>query len=348
MIGKPTRKVLSRTVLDLTGASSKGVIKGPSFGVDVSVLTVGRNRVMIANCDPISLIPALGPKDSALMSVNEVASDVATSANAPRYALFDLNLPARLSDRTLEQYWASISNVCSKLGVTIVGGHTGRFEGCDYSIVGGAMMWTFCRKNEYLTSNMARDGDDLLLTKSAAFGATAVLSRVFPQSVRRYVGPSLYRDCVTYFARMDTVLDSLEAASVGMHDKGVTAIHDVTEGGVYAAVFEMSSASRIGCVLYVDEIPVSAESLQVCKLFKIDPMRSLGEGSILVSSRPDKTGRILSRLKSRRVQATVIGRFTTKSQGVRGLTSKGETKIRYPIRDPYWDAYSRAMRKGWG
>ena len=135
---------------------------GPSPGVDVSVLDIGGGDVMVANCDPISLIPSIGPEDSATMSLYEVASDVATSGRSPRYVMLDLNLPPDLSDQVLGRYWKSINKTCHQLGVSILGGHTGRFEGCDYSIIGGATMWTTCRRNEFLTSSMAGDGDDLI------------------------------------------------------------------------------------------------------------------------------------------------------------------------------------------
>ncbi len=346
-IGKPRRRLLSNTVLRLTGARSKDVIVGPSFGVDVSVLEISEDRVMVANCDPISLMPELGISDSAEMSVHEVASDVATSGQAPQYALFDLNLPPRTSDKTLEIYWKSISRECAKMGISIIGGHTGRFEGCDYSIIGSATMWTICKKADYLTSSMASDGDDLILTKSAAFGATAMLAKSFPRKVRNFAGSSVFTEASNYFAKMNTIDDSLATVSVGIHDKGVTAIHDVTEGGVFGAVYEMATASRIGCKIEVEEIPVSEPTAQVSRLFRIDPMTSLGEGSLLVASKPEKTFHVVKALKEKKVKATLVGRFSSKFKGVRLMSKRSNVGLRYPSRDPYWMAYSRANRLGW-
>lgn len=346
-IGKPKRDILSNTVWRQTGSKSREVIVGPTFGIDVSVLRLVDNRVMVANVDPISLMPELGPKDSAALSVQEVASDVATSSRPPRYALFDLNLPPQVSNQELEEYWKSISRTCSQLGISIIGGHTGRFEGCDYSIAGSATMWTMCNRDEYLTSAMARDRDDVILTKSAAYGATAVLTRAFPNMVRRFLGPSLYDAAYNYFDSMGTVENSLTACRVGIHDKGVSAIHDVTEGGIFSAIYEMTSASGVGCVIDIENIPVSDETQLICKLFHFDAMRSLGEGSLLIACRPEKTYKVLNKLHSRNVHASVIGHMSSKVRGVRGFTKKGSAKIEYPDRDPYWQAYWRASRKRW-
>jgi len=146
---------------------------------------------------------------------------------------------------------------------------------------------------------------------------------------------------------MNTVNDSLTAVKVGIHRYGVTAIHDVTEGGVFAAVLEMANASAVGGIVDVESIPVSEETLQVSKLFRIDPLTSLGEGSLVIASRPDKTKHVMDRLRSNDVQATVIGQFSSRVQGVRGREGNRRARIRYSARDPYWQAYSRGLRKGW-
>jgi hydrogenase expression/formation protein HypE len=346
-LGKPSPQVMSETIFRYKGVESRTVLVGPRPGVDVSVIDMGGGQVMIVNCDPISFIPHLGPKDSAVMSINEVASDVATSGIAPSYAMFDLNLPPQFSDSLLMAYWRSIHHTCKDRGLSIVGGHTGRFEGCDYSIVGSATMWTTAKNNAYLTSRMASNGDDLIFTKTAAYGATSVLTRAFPRTVRKHLGKSLFEQAWKYLRGTDTVDDSLSAVKAGIHQRGVTALHDVTEGGSLAGIVEMAEASNLGGVIDLESIPVSEETLEICKLFHIDPLTSLGEGSLLIASRPDRTKRVVGILRSRGTMATVIGQLSSRTRGLIGVSREGRFRISYPKRDPYWNAYWRAVRKGW-
>jgi hydrogenase maturation factor len=346
-LGKPSPETMASTIWRFTGAKSRSVIVGPTPGVDVAVLDIGAGRVLVANSDPVSLIPSMGPEDSARMSLYEVASDVATSGRSPRFVMLDLNLPPSMSDQVLSRYWKTINKTCLELGVSILGGHTGRFEGCDYSIIGGATMWTTCRKNEFLTSSMALNGDDLIFTRSAAYGATSVLTRAFPRTVRRHLGPSLFDKARKYLRGANTVNDSLSAVKAGIHQRGVTAIHDVTEGGSLAAIVELAGASDLGGVIDVKSIPISEETEKICKLFHLDPLTSLGEGSLLITSRPDRTRRVIDILQRRGTKATVIGRLSSKARGLSGVSRQGLFKIRYPDRDPYWNAYWRAIRKGW-
>src|SRR5437867_885589 len=346
-LGKPSRETLASTVWRFTSARSRGVIVGPTPGVDAPVLHHGEGRVLVANGDPISLIRSLGPEDSATMSLYEVASDVATSGQSPRYVMLDLNLPPDLSDQVLSRYWKSINKTCLQLGVSILGGHTGRFEGCDYSIIGGATMWTTCRRNQFLTSSMASNGDDLIFTKSAAYGATSVLTRAFPRTVRKHLGSSLFEKAWKYMRGTNTVNDSLSAVKAGIHQRGVTAIHDVTEGGSLAAIVELAGASDLGGIIDVESIPISEETQQNRKLLHRYPLTSLGEGSLIIASRPDRTRRVINILQSRGTKATLIGHLSSKTRGLYGVSGRGRFKIRHPERDPYWNAYWRALRKGW-
>src|SRR2546430_13377932 len=84
-------------------------------------------------------------------------------------------------------------------------------------------MWTTARKNEFLTSSMAQDGDDLIFTKSVAYGATSILTRAFPRTVRKYLGQSLFERAWKYLQTASTVKDSLSAVKAGIHQHGVTA-----------------------------------------------------------------------------------------------------------------------------
>lgn len=337
---------MANTILSLAGSKSHDVLVGPQFGVDTSILSIGNSRVMVASCDPISLIPSIGPEDSATLSIQEVASDVSTSGVPPKYALINLNLPPQISDRVLGRYWRAVHRASLELGLSILGGHTGRFEGCDFSIIGSATMWAICDRRTYLTSSMARDGDDLVLTKSAGFGATSVLARSFPRTVRSVIGASLFQRAWKYFRRANTVTDALTAVAVGIHDRGVTAMHDATEGGVTAALVELAGASRLGASVDMENIPISHETGEICRFFHIDPLTTLGEGSLLIAARPNRTSRLIDRLDTKGIEAHFVGRLSSRLEGVYATTSKGRARIRYPKKDPYWKAYWKAARKG--
>ncbi len=208
-------------------------------------------------------------------------------------------------------------------------------------------MYSFCDESRYLTSEMARGGNDIILTKGVAVETTAVLTRAFPRTIRKVLGTRLFELALHYLQKASTVKDALTAASVGVHGDGVTSMHDATEGGVVAAILELASASGLGAELDITDISISEETRQICKFFRIDPLTSLSEGTLIIASRPHRTAKVLSALKSEGISSQVIGRLTSKSHTVYAKTKRGRIRVKYPKHDPYWRAYSEGISKRW-
>ena len=347
IFGKPDREYLANVIYRRLGARRREVIVGPRFGGDNAVVRIGPRKVVVATADPLSFIPALGARASAWLSVNLLASDLTTSGFAPQYGVFDFNLPPTMSQALFANYWKYFHIECRKLGLAIIGGHTGRYQGCDYTIIGGGTMCAIGDEEQYLTSGMGQPGDDIILTKGAAIETTAVMARVFPMKVKRIIGSDLFEKACGYLYKVSTVRDALAAVSVGVHEDGVTAMHDATEGGVIAAVFELAHASRLGAQLLLSEIPVAPETKEICRLFHIDPLISLSEGSLVITCRPERTEKLLAKLHSAEIETGIVGRLT-KRRVFCGFDSKGAKQIiRYPKFDPYWKAYWKAASKHW-
>jgi len=48
---------------------------------------------------------------------------------------------------------------------------------------------------------------------------------------------------------------------------GVNSMHDVTEGGILGAVWEVTEASETGAVIYKSKVPVKDETQKICKVY---------------------------------------------------------------------------------
>lgn len=346
-LGKMHPRVLKSMVYKNLGAYKSEVLVGPRFGLDNAVVRVAGGQVMVVTTDPLSFIPSLGPKDSAWMSVHLLASDISTSGFPVSYAVLDFNLPPRMTDSQFGKYWKGLHTECKKLGIGIIGGHTGRFQGCDYSIIGGAAFLAFGPEERYLSSNMVHVGDSLLVTKGAAISASAILSRVFPQTVNREYGEPFLKKAQDLFYRITTVEDALTLASLGVREDGVSSMHDATEGGVFGAIYEMLTASNVGGQIQSEAIILSEEAEGMCRLFSIDPFISLSEGALVAAVRSDMAEEAVRLLMRRKIPASIVGRVVERDKGIRVKRRSGETPLRYPRVDPYWKAYWRAVQRGW-
>src|SRR5450756_2318336 len=135
---------------------------------------------------------------------------------------------------------------CDELGIAVISGHTARYQGCDYPMVGGATVFAVGDADRYVTSGTARAGDVLICTKGAAIEATAVFAATFPEALRARIGDELADRAAALFYEMSVVKDAMTAVEYGVRDEGVTSLHDATEGGVVGGIFEIAQASGLG------------------------------------------------------------------------------------------------------
>ncbi|MDA4136247.1 MAG: AIR synthase family protein [Thaumarchaeota archaeon] len=347
-LGKVDRDFLRRVLVRHLGAKNSDVIVGPGMGLDNAVLSIGPGRVMVVTADPLSMIPSIGMEDSAWLTVHELASDLATSAVRPQFVVLDYNLPPSLRMDDFERYVKAVGKECSKLGVSIIGGHTGKYPGSDFSVVGGGMMMGIAGDREYVTPSMIQEGDDLIMTKGSAIEATAVLARAFPKTVEEKLGKAVSNRARAYFGLCSTVQDAVTASSVGLRSDGVTSMHDATEGGVLGALYELAQSSKRTVQIDKRKVIVSEESARVCGMFGLDPLVTVSEGTLLVTCRPHRSPEVLRRLLKKGISAAVIGSAGKRGQG-RLLVSSGAKGVHYvpPKLDPYWEVYARGIEKGW-
>jgi hydrogenase expression/formation protein HypE len=278
--------------------------------------------------------------------VNLLASDLATCGFPPQFMIVNLCLPPSMSDNEFEEYWSAFHNECKKLGIAILGGHTGRYVGCDYTIIGGGVMMTLAPENQYLSSSMSEPGDLLIMTKGVAIAATGILAKVFPETIEKAYGSAFLARTQSYFHQFSVVEDALTAASTGLRDEGVTAMHDVTEGGLLGALYELSEASKIGLEIGLSDVIVTEEAKLVCDLFNIDPYSTLSEGTLIISVKPEKAQKVLQALKLKKIKSKVIGKVTDLRDGRLVKRNGVREALKKPSVDPYWEAYWKAYQKG--
>ncbi len=269
-IGKVSSEIFDEVILPHLGRKRPEVIVGPQHGVDVGVVDLGNGQVMVSTTDPVFVVPAYGWERSGWFAVHILASDAATSGLQPNYITIDLNLPLSIKREELEELWNVMHRECDKIGMSIITGHTGRYQGCDYPMIGGATAFCVGPRDKYVTPNMAKVGDSIIITKGAAIEATGLFGVTFPQKVAERYGEQVAKEAEDIFWKMTVVEDALTAALVGVRDNGVTAMHDATECGIWGGLQELAQASKVGMTVDKEKIIVKNAVQKVCEMYEID------------------------------------------------------------------------------
>ncbi len=122
-------------------------------------------------------------EDSAWLTVHELASDLTDERGEAAIRRDGLQPASVTWDGRFREVREGRGEECTRLGISIVGGHTGKYPGSDFSVVGGGMMMGIAAESDYVTPRMMQEGDDVIMTKGSAIEATAVLARAFPATV---------------------------------------------------------------------------------------------------------------------------------------------------------------------
>ncbi len=344
--GKIQEGFFKHTIFPYCGASRAEVLAGPQYGVDVAIINLPNGMDMALTSDPLSLVPSIGLQESAWLSVHLMANDMATTGVAPQYAQLVLNLPEQTTGLQFETYWQYIHYYCKEINVAITGGHTGHAQGQQSTMAGGGTMIAIAPANSFLLSKNAAPGDVIIVTEEAAMLSSSILALSFPQRVKKNCGLENYHAACELFYKTSSLRAALAAVDRSA-DKQVTAMHDVTEGGVLGAVYELAVAAGHGAVIERDQLPVGMPQQAICDLFQIDPLYCVGAGSMIITARPDRYQQVVQRLQAGGIKATVVGAITTKEEGIVIRNDHKEERLQHPGADPYWAAFFHALKNGW-
>ena len=320
--GKIPIDVLEETVLKLTGRHSRDVVTPPKAGLDFAAIRFGANY-LIVSADPITGVS----KNIGEYAINVSANDVATSGNRPQFAETVVLLPEGSGRNLLEEVAAQLDGAATRLGIAIVGGHTEVTPSLSRPIV---MVTVFSVAERYVSSADARKGDSILMTKSAGLEGTAVLAG--SDELRRSgIGRSALGRARGFLSRISVVDEAVAAYETGC----VRAMHDCTEGGVLGAVYEMSRASGVGFLLREENVPVERETSEVCARLRLDPLKLIGSGSLLLSVKPGMEEAVRSALNGTRV--TKVGEFVANGRTLVRKDGKA-ARINSAPEDELWRA----------
>ena len=343
-IGKISPEIFQELIFPRLGAANDKILVGPQHGVDVGIVEIG-GRAVSFTCDPVFIVPEYGWERAAWFAIHILSSDAVTCGLKPRFIAIDLNLPMEMTKKQLEIVWDTMHRECQKLGITVITGHTARYENCHYPMVGGATVIGIGELDEYVSPSFARSGDKLIITKGPAIEATGILATMFPHIIEAQFGQDFSKKAEQVFYQMSVVEDALTAVGVGVRENGITAMHDATECGVWGGLYEIAQAASLGVFVEKDKIVVEDCIVEICDFFDIDPYAAISEGTLIISCRENKAQEVVSALTQKGIRSSIVGELISPDKGMVLVEDGREKKLEHPIVDPFWNAFYGALEK---
>lgn len=326
--GKLTTSQLKELVLGNLGVRREDVLLPPRMGEDSAVIDFGE-WVCVISTDPITG----ASKDIGRLALHISCNDLAATGAVPLGIQLALLLPVGTEKSVIKDIMVDIDREAEAMGVQILGGHT-EITSAVTQIVIVATAVGKAPRGGFIPSGGAQVGDSIILTKGAGLEGAGILAGDFRETLLKAgVSEQRLQEAEALLENISVVPEGLLAAQ-----QGATAMHDVTEGGILGAVFELTAASEKGFLLWEEKIYIPPAVEEITSALGLNPLALISSGAMLITT-PHPL-RLLRALELAGIKGMVIGEI--KEEGRKFMAKDGSTTmIDDAPRDELWRFFDR-------
>ncbi|MDR2088321.1 MAG: AIR synthase family protein [Clostridiales Family XIII bacterium] len=311
-IGKLDNNLLEDIVFRHIRHRRQEVLTRPGVGEDCAVVDFGAYECVLST-DPITAAAAqAGP-----LAIHVSCNDIAASGVAPLGVLLAVLLPEGTREEEVRELMRRAAEAAAELDVEIIGGHTEITASVTKPVIISTAIGRAAKGAAQSAKDM-RPGDCLLLTKRAGLEGTGILASDFKHRLAGVLSDAELIEAEAMLSRVSVVCEGVIAGRIG-----TAGMHDVTEGGVLGAVWEMCEISGTGAEIREKAIPVAPVTRKVCAHFGLDSLRLISSGSMLIAARPAKKDALMAAIGEAGVEITCIGAVRERGEGVRIVGGDG-------------------------
>ena len=297
-IGKLPEPMLIRSVLKEVQHRREEVLVGPAVGQDCAVMELKEGEVFVLSSDPITGTA----KNIGRHSVHITANDLAASGADPVGIMITILLTPDTEEAELKEMMRGVESACKELNMEVMGGHTEITDVVKQpliSLTGVGKM----KKEKVLTTASVKPGQDIVITKWIGLEGTSIAAKEMEQRLLERFSPAFIKTAQEF----DQYLSVLPEARIARQWE-ISAMHDITEGGVFGALWEMGSGSGVGLDIDLKKIPIRQETVEVCEGLGLNPYILMSSASMMIAAW-DGHG-LVRKLEQEGIPAAVVGKAT--------------------------------------
>ncbi len=302
-IGKVPTEVLKDVIFSNIKHRRPEVLVRPSVGEDCAVVDFGE-YVCVMSTDPIT--GAI--KDIGSLAVHISCNDIASSGVEPLGLMLTIMAPPNTSKEDLGYVMAEANKAAASINVEIIGGHTEITNSVNRMIISSTAMGKQLKSKLILTKG-AKVGDVVFMTKHAGLEGVSIIARDLEEQLKDKISYKTIKSAQNFIKDISVVKEGVLAGKIGVHS-----MHDATEGGILGALWELAEASDVGIEIYEDNISIRQETIEISKLFSIDPMRLISSGVMVMTTSEDNRDLIIEAFSKEGIDIKEVGRIIDKDR----------------------------------
>ncbi len=296
-IGKIPENVLKRSVLKQIKPNTNRIEKGASVGSDCAFLHTKDSVIAVATG-----YVAIPDKNIMSHAILQACNNIAAGGATPLSIELHISLPETYLEIDLKMMMAKASHVAKALNLDITGGHTETVKGLDSPIV--AVTAIGLLDNEKNKMCPVHDGQEIVMTKWLGLSGTSYIAiEKEDELLTKY--PFFFIKDAQAFEKYYSILPEAVIATRA----NVSAMHDISGGGVFGALWDLAENAGVGLSVSLKKIPVKQETIEICEFFDLNPYELRADGSLLIIT--DNGDDLIRKLKQEGISANVIGKVTS-------------------------------------
>ena len=319
--GKISENILKRSVLRQIKSKKKEVISGAGLGKDCALFSFAGDTVVcvqeaVVACTEEDLVQATGAEPFMSMAhlLQKTANNLAASGAGPVACMLAIMLPLETEEPVLKSLMQQAETACRELSIEIAGGQTRVSEGVRFPVV----TVTGIGRKEAHEECADRHTQDIVITKWIGLQGTAILAKRHAEMLKKRYPAYLIEEAQGF----DRYLSVLPEARIAT-EYGVTQMHDASEGGIFAALWELAERAGVGMTVDMKRIPLRQETVEVCEQCDTNPYELLSGGSLVIFTSNGEE--LVELLMEQGIPACVVGQTNRTKDRI--LTNQEE--IRY-------------------
>ena len=295
-IGKVSNEILEKIVFSNIKKRREEVLVRAGIGEDNGIIDFGE-KVCVISTDPITCTT----KDIGTLAIHISCNDVSTSGAEPLAVLLTILCPPQTTEQELEEIMKDAANAAADINVEIMGGHTEVTDAVNRIIINTTVVGKQF-KDKLANYDDIKIGDKVVITKFIGIEGTSIISKELEHKLIDKIG----NDKLTEAKNMDSMISVVkEGVIAGKYNAKY--MHDITEGGVYGALWESSMATDRGLIIYEELIPMMDITKEISNILEIDPYRLISSGSMVIIIDEEDLAALQVELEECNIKSTVIG-----------------------------------------
>lgn len=313
--GKVPENILDRAIFKQIKLKKEEVLTEPRIGGDFQELDFKDAHTITAN----AFRPYLHEKDGTVVFYKAL-NNFMVSRGIPVALEVMILMPVKTEESLLRAIMKEISQEAKKEDIKIMGGHTEWVEGITAPMLSLHMIGKKDGNNECTTPETE---DEIILAQPAGILGTYEILLEKKEELRQRFSNS-FLDQEESLLEQLSIRTGVEALS-GFE---VSAMHDVSKGGIFAGLWELSMLTKKGLNVDLGKIPLRQLTIELCEQYDLNPYQLDGSGAFLFVTK--KGARAIAELEKAGIKASPVG-FLTDSKD-RIVYNEEERRFLEPFR----------------